>query len=121
MQTILVVDDDQQLTKLIEMSLSQHGFRIMVAHDGEQALRMALQDPPDLVIADIVMPHLDGPAFISQLWEKLGHTRIPVIYLTGLITKAEEEFQREVIGSQYFLAKPFEPSVLKALVGEALR
>lgn len=121
MKKILVVDDDQQLTKLIEMSLTPHGFKIFTANDGKEALNKALQNPPDLIIADIMMPHMDGPTFISELWEKLDNRSIPVIYLTGLISKAEENMQRDLIGSQFFLAKPFSPSHLKSLVAQVLR
>ncbi len=121
MRKILVVDDDPQMAKLIEMSLSPHGFRIITAQDGEDALQKALQNPPDLIIADIMMPRMDGPTFISELWAKLNNRSIPVIFVTGLISKAEEEVQHKLFGNQYFLAKPFTPSVLKSLVGQVLK
>ena len=121
MKKILVVEDDKQLGAMIQKSLTGHGYIVSLAGDGLEALEIALKEPPDLIIADIAMPRMDGPTFISELWERMNNHRIPVIYLTGLISKAEEEMQRDLLGNHFMLAKPFAPSALKSLVGQVLR
>lgn len=121
MQKILVVDDDVQIVKLIEACLLPLGHTVVTASDGSVALTKAQSSPPNLIIADILMPQMDGPTFISRLWESLRKRDIPIIFLTGLISKTEEKTQNQLFENQFFLAKPFEPARLRELVSRALR
>ncbi|MFZ5628892.1 MAG: response regulator [Spirochaetota bacterium] len=120
MARILVVDDDPKITRMIELILAPKNHEIVTAADGKIALKKALDRRPDLIIADIIMPNLDGPSFISELWEKMNDRTIPVIFLTGLISKEEEKTQNQLIGSQFFIAKPFTAAELNLVIEKAL-
>lgn len=120
MAQILVVDDDPYIPKLVELYLRQQNHKFHMASNGEQALALALQILPDLIISDIVMPVMDGPTFVAEFWERSGDRHVPVIFFTGLITKEEEQMQREVLGNRFFLAKPFTAEQLGDLVAQAL-
>lgn len=121
MARILVVDDDPEITRMIELCLRPKNHEVIVASDGEIALKKALEKKPQIIIADIVMPNMDGPTFINNLWDKMNDRSIPVIFLTGLISKAEEKMQRQIIGNQFFIAKPFTAVELHEMIDRALK
>ncbi|MGE0688235.1 MAG: response regulator, partial [Dehalococcoidia bacterium] len=73
---ILAVDDEAGILRLIKLELSSQGFRVIVAGEGEEALRMAEQQRPDIVILDIVMPEMSGLEVMRRLRER---TSVPVI------------------------------------------
>ncbi|AFM11791.1 response regulator [Turneriella parva] len=120
MARILIVDDDAKITQMLELCLRPKNHEIVIAADGQIALKKALEKKPQLIIADIMMPNMDGPTFISNLWEELNDRSIPVIFLSGLISKAEQKAQNELFGNQFFLAKPFSAAELNVLVERAL-
>jgi len=82
--TILVVDDDKSLVRSITFELNQRGYTTSVAHDGEEALEVVSNSPPDLIILDIMMPKMDGHMVIKELRSKAETSEIPIIVLTGL-------------------------------------
>ncbi|MFZ5630966.1 MAG: response regulator [Spirochaetota bacterium] len=116
MKTVLVVDDDPQMNQLIQACLEPLGLEIQFAASGRQALGMTTAFRPNLIIADILMPEMDGTTFVSELWKLLDFRSVPVIFLTGLISKAEERFHTDLLGNHCLLAKPFAPAELRALV-----
>lgn len=119
-QKVLVVDDDAQIVQLVRSILEARNFEVFVAGDGEVALKKALTLAPKLIVADIMMPKMDGPAFISELRRRLPEKKIPVIFLTGLVRKAEEISSNHFIGNEYFMAKPFAVSAFLDLVKRAM-
>ncbi len=121
MRKVLVVDDDDQIIKMLQLLLRPRGFEITAAADGQAGLQMALDKLPDLIIADIMMPRMDGPTFIGQLRNKLPDKKIPVIFLTGLVSKTEEKGQNHFIGNEYFVAKPFSTSTMLELINRVLK
>jgi DNA-binding response OmpR family regulator len=84
MQRILVVEDDRFLRKAAEAALRRQGFIVLVASDGEEGLRMARSELPDLVLLDLIMPGLQGFEVLKLLKEEAITSAIPVIILSNL-------------------------------------
>jgi DNA-binding response OmpR family regulator len=84
MQRILVVEDDRFLRKAAEAALRRQGFTVLVASDGEEGLRVARSELPDLVLLDLIMPGLQGFEVLKLLKEEATTSAIPVIILSNL-------------------------------------
>lgn len=115
MQRILVVDDDPNSRKIVELMLSSQGFSLAFAENGQDALEKALLDPPDLILMDVLMPVLNGHEATKQLKLDARTMRIPVVALTAL---AFESDRREALaaGCDGYLSKPFTRRDLLATV-----
>ena len=116
----LVVDDDPMMRLIATQTLSQHGFRVLEAADGEQALAMFAREQPDLVLLDVVMPGIDGYETCRRLRELKSGQHVPVLMLTGLddldsINRAYEA------GATDFVSKPINWAVLGHRVRYMLR
>ena len=107
---ILIVDDDPIILKTLEKILLAEGFWVAKATNGKEALYIADDFLPDVIILDIMMPVMDGTITLEHL-EKNPRTRnIPVLFLTSLISKAEE--LRKFTKNRCFLAKPVDKDKL---------
>ncbi len=114
---ILVVDDEQAIVELIEYNLRRNGYRVIVARDGGQALRLAQTERPDLVILDLMLPGLDGLDVCRALRRE---SSVPIIMLTA----RDEEVDRIVgleLGADDYVTKPFSVRELIARVKAVLR
>ena len=115
---ILVVEDELPMRTALEDCLTDEGFRVISASDGERGLERALKEKPDLVLLDIMMPRLDGFALCSEL-RRLGHA-VPVLMLT-----AKGQIRDRVAGldagADDYLVKPFSMDELLARVRALLR
>lgn len=112
---ILVVDDDPDLLNLLRLHLSSAGYEVRTAEDAIQAGYMVLAEPPDLIITDVSMPHMDGFEFVAALKADPGVPDIPVIFLTA----AEEDFDRgQALGAAGYVTKPVRADRLLALVAK---
>ena len=115
---VLVVDDDEDILKLLTMRLRAKGFRITAVGSAEQALAQIAVDPPRVVVSDVRLPGLDGLA----LFEEIRRTRptLPVILLTahGNIPDAVAATSRGVFG---YLTKPFDSQILLEKIDRALQ
>ncbi len=118
-QTILIVDD----SKLNINFLANHlrtDFKIRVATGGEKALEIAFsENPPDLILLDVVMPDIDGYEVCKKLNNSIETKNIPIIFITGK-TSGEDEIYGFSIGAVDYIAKPFNPVVVKARVNTHL-
>ncbi|HEV7216299.1 MAG TPA: response regulator [Chloroflexota bacterium] len=115
MATILVADDERAIRLLLEMILSDGGHRVLLAADGRQALERSERDRPDLVIADVMMPVLDGAALCRQLKAGVMTARLPVILMS-----AAAESAARAAGADAFLRKPFDVAEVESLVQRLL-
>jgi two-component system KDP operon response regulator KdpE len=114
---ILAVDDEAGILRLIKLELSSQGFRVVVANDGEEALRLAEQQRPDIVILDVMMPEMSGLEVMRRLRER---TSIPIILLTAK-DHDEDKVRGLELGADDYLVKPFNPEELSARVRAVLR
>lgn len=119
-ENILVVDDSPTMARLLEMGLRNAGFKVSVAHDGGQALELAVAQPPDLVLADVMMPVLDGVQLTSRLRAdpRTAGTTIILVTAKGYSAAKLEGFEA---GADDYIVKPFDIDELLARVKGALR
>lgn len=109
---ILVVDDEKDILTVLEKRLSGAGYFVIKADNGEDALRLAKDERPDLVLLDIVMPDMDGAQVAEALRNNPITKDIPIVFLTCLFTKEDEKMQGHKMGGNFFVAKPYNPQEL---------
>ena len=117
MTTILVVDDDNELTELLDEFLSEHKLKTKVFHNPVKALDYLQSSVPDLILLDIMMPEMDGFQLLRKIRERLD---VPVIMLTAKGEVSDKVVGLE-LGADDYLAKPFEPRELLARIQSILR
>jgi len=109
---ILIVDDEGDALAVLEKRLSMAGYSVIKADNGKDAIRLAKDEQPDLVLLDIVMPDMDG-AEIGKILKNDPNTKdIPIVFLTCLFTKDDEVRQGRRTSSNFFIAKPYNPEEL---------
>src|SRR5258706_4549716 len=113
--SILVVDDDESIRDLLRLHLSAAGYEVHVAADAISAGYMVLRSPPDLIITDINMPHMDGFEFIAALKSDKSLPRIPVIFLT---TVEDGDLRGKELGAVGYVTKPVRSDRLLSLVAQ---
>ncbi len=116
-KTILVVDDEKRLVSLVEAYLMQEGFRVVTAYNGREALFVARQESPDLIILDVMMPEMDGYEFMRL--HRREHAT-PIILLTAKVEEDDKVIGLE-LGADDYITKPFRPRELTARVRAVLR
>jgi pilus assembly protein CpaE len=120
MPKVLVVDDDQMMVKLVQITLGKFGYTIVTAHDGIEALRKAKTEKPDLIILDVMMPGTDGFEVARRVRRNPSIKNIPILVLTAK-DDATNKVQAFSIGVDDYLTKPFEINELVARVSSLLR
>src|SRR5277367_77505 len=119
MSDVLVIDDAEDVRFLIISTLSHFGFSGRGAEDGEAGIRLALEQPPDLIICDVRMPHMDGYRTLAKIRELPGIANIPFIFLTAAAEK--QDMRRGMLsGADDYLTKPFTPDELLEAVAARL-
>ena len=114
---ILVADDEPRITKLVSIALSEEGFRVVSASSGAEAVRLAEEYRPDVVLLDIVMPDMDGIDVMRQLRETRS---VPVILVTAKGSTADKARGLD-FGADDYISKPFHPDEMAARVRAVLR
>ncbi len=116
-QTVLVVDDEKRLCDLVRAYLTQEGFRVVTAGDGQEALFVARHEKPDLILLDLMMPEMGGYEFI-RVFSKERDT--PIIILTAKLDEHDKVLGLE-LGADDYVTKPFSMRELTARVRAVLR
>ena len=119
MPRILIVDDSPTESFKISGVLKRHGHEVLAAESGEQALQVARDSQPDLILMDIVMPGLNGFQATRQLTRDPATSAIPVVMLTAKSQEADRIWG-ERQGARGYLVKPVEDSVLVATISQVL-
>ena len=118
-KTILVADDESHILHVVSLKLRNAGFRVLTARDGQEALEMAQQNHPDLLITDYHMPQLSGLELCQRLKQDAATNDIPAIMLTARGYHLEPS-DTEQSGILRMLSKPFSPRHLLSTVNEVL-
>lgn len=116
-ETILVVDDEASIRRILETRLSMIGYQVITACDGEEALELFRQRSPDLVVLDVMMPKLDGYGVCQELRKD---SDVPIVMLTALGDVADRITGLE-LGADDYVVKPFSPKELEARIRCVLR
>lgn len=106
-KTILVVEDNPVNQKLIMVVLRPHGYRLLTASDGEEAIDIAHQEQPDLILMDLQLPKMNGFIATEKLKQESTTAKIPVIALTAHAI-ADKRSQVEAVGFDGYIAKPID-------------
>lgn len=117
MYNVLVCDDDREIVEAIEIYLSQEGYKVLKAYDGEEALKVLDREKVDLQIIDVMMPKLDGIRATLKIREKKN---MPIIILSAKSEDADKILGLNV-GADDYMTKPFNPLELTARVKSQLR
>ena len=118
-KTILVADDESHILHVVSLKLRNAGFRVLTANDGQEALDLAQQERPDLIITDYHMPLLSGLELCRRLKQNPATGSIPAIMLTARGYHLEPR-DTEESGIRVMLSKPFSPRHLLATVNEMI-
>lgn len=100
---VLVVDDHPKVLRFVEINLKLHGFDVIIATSGEEALKLVESEKPDMMLLDIIMPGIDGFEVLKRL---RGFSQMPVITFSASSANSREAV---LLGSNDFISKPFQP------------
>ena len=106
---VLLIDDEEGFTRLTKLTLDRYDIR--VENDSTRALATARQFEPDLILLDVMMPHMDGGDVAAQIRGDAALRDVPVVFLTALVTR-KENVRQPVMGGYPFIAKPVTPERL---------
>lgn len=120
MKTILVIDDEKDLIKLIDHNLSRDGYLVLGANDGIQGFSAAKKQKPDIILLDIMLPGMDGLDVCRKLKSDADTAHIPVIMLTARAQETDKVSGLE-LGADDYITKPFSPRELAARIKAVLR
>jgi excisionase family DNA binding protein len=116
---VLLVDDDARVRELVRITLENEGYAVREAGSAEEGMAAIEERKPDLVLLDVMMPHVDGWEMLRRVQDRYGAGAIPVVMFSG---KADEEAQREAEsrGATGFVGKPFDVDALVAQTKQAV-
>ncbi len=117
--TVLVVDDDPVILKLLEVNFEMEGFQVVRASDGAEGLERARECRPDIVVLDVMMPRMTGYEVAKALREDAVTAHIPIIFVTARAQSTDVERGME-LGVDDYVTKPFDPLDLIARVNTLL-
>ncbi len=119
MSRVLVIDDEPDVLMLCRVNLRHEGHEVLEALDGETGLAVAVENPPDAIVLDLLLPAMDGFEILTRLRGAGTTADIPIVVLTA---KAQIEDRRLAFesGADVFMAKPFVPEELAEIVGALL-
>ena len=119
-ETILIVDDEEDIVELIKYNLKNEGYAILTALTGEQAIKEARQSRPDLIVLDLMLPGIDGLEVTRHLKNNDKTNHIPIVMLTAKGEESDIVIGLEM-GANDYISKPFSPKVLIARIRAILR
>jgi len=106
--TVLLVEDDPVILRLLEVNFELEGFGVLLAHDGAEGIELARSEAPDLIISDIMMPKVSGLELVTALKADDATAAIPIILLSAKAQSSDVKAGMEA-GADDYVTKPFEP------------
>ena len=119
-ETVLIVEDEKDIVKMLDYNLRKEGFRIFSANNGEDGLDMARRENPDLILLDLMLPEMDGLDVCKAVKNDAKTTHIPIIILTAKAQESDKVVGLE-LGADDYVTKPFSPRELIARIKAVLR
>ncbi len=117
---LLLIDDDPNLILLVKDYLEFRGYEVITAENGREALEILEQEVPDMIICDVMMPEMDGYAFVEQVRQEPRTSWIPVLFLSAK-GQSQDRVKGLITGADVYMVKPFEPEELVAQVESSLK
>jgi CheY-like chemotaxis protein len=121
---VLIVDDEKDILDSLSVILRRNGYGVSVADTGKEALKLAKKETPSLIILDLMLPDIDGSDVAAELLQNPMTRDIPVIFLTSIMTKPEQEESGEFIANRCIVAKPCKAEeileLIKSRIGSAV-
>jgi CheY-like chemotaxis protein len=108
---VLVVDDDPQVLRLMRVNLELEGYDVVSAPDGEEALEAVVNERPDVVVCDVMMPGMDGLTVLRNLRANPKTSKIPFVVVSAKAQRADVKAALEM-GADRYITKPFDPQEL---------
>lgn len=118
---LLVVEDIADILNLLEATLKFKGYRVVTAHNGEEALEIVHKERPDLIIADILMPKMDGFSMVHRLRINPETRRIPVVFLSATYVAPEDKAFALSLGATRFIEKPVDLPTFLPIIEKLLQ
>ena len=118
---LLVVEDIADILNLLEATLKFKGYRVVTAHNGEEALEIIHKERPDLIIADILMPKMDGFSMVHRLRINPETRRIPVVFLSATYVAPEDKAFALSLGATRFIEKPVDLPTFLPIIDKLLK
>ncbi len=126
MKRILIVDDEPDIVELVKNRLEENNYDVICAPDGKEGIKKAQQQRPDLILMDILMPHMSGGDAVRLLRADAATKHIPIMFLTAITALSPQggEDKGVKVGEQFYpsISKPFKPEKLlfeiKRLIGD---
>jgi DNA-binding response OmpR family regulator len=118
---LLIVEDDFDILNLLQTTLNLSGYRVKTARDGSEALDVVAQEHPKIVVADIMMPKLDGFGLVHRLRINPETRAIPVVFITATFVSAEDREFAHNIGATRFIQKPLDIDEFLETISELLQ
>lgn len=117
---LLLIDDDPNLILLVKDYLEFRGYEVITAENGREAIEVLEQEIPDMIICDVMMPEMDGYAFVNQVRQDERTSWIPILFLSAK-GQSQDKIKGLNIGADVYMVKPFEPEELVAQVEASLK
>lgn len=119
MVKIMAVDDERDITRLIEKILKKAGFKVVTCNSGHECLEKFPKEKPDLILLDVVMPEMDGWEIYKRI-KKLNRSQ-KVAFITAITAESDAREKMEELGVEHYLTKPFDPPELVERVKSILK
>jgi CheY-like chemotaxis protein len=121
MKRILIIDDEKDFCYFLKRNLEAYGtFDIAICCDSVNAIEEVKKLQPDLILIDILMPKITGSEIAAELIENKNTKDIPFIFLTAIVKEEETETRKNIIGGQYFVAKPVKIDGLIKIINQLI-
>ena len=117
-RTVLIVDDEKSIVDILKFNLEKSEYKTICAYDGLEALNLARETNPDLILLDIMLPHMDGFEVCKTL--RSEGSNIPIIMITAREEETDKVFGLE-LGADDYVAKPVEIEALNEIISKTLR
>lgn len=123
-KSVLIIDDEKDILESLSGFLRRNGYGVSVADTGAEGLKLAKKELPNLIILDLMLPDIDGTDVAVELLQNPQTREIPIIFLTSVLTKPEQEISGEMVANRCIVAKPCKSEeileLIKSRIGAAL-